>query len=187
MRVGLVGEAPNDTSAIGDLISKRFSDFTFFPMLNRINGSSLDSQKIKRFLRIEFEDKNPDVIIFIRDLDSILPNKEKLLERKKYFSESNSVVDNKGIFLLNIYEIEALILADINTFNNLFGTNINLNTDVMTIKEPKEFLKAFTNKYNESKNVEIFNQLEFNIVYDNCQYFNQFIKKFENLIKSSRV
>ncbi|MCF6308591.1 MAG: hypothetical protein L3J09_11660 [Flavobacteriaceae bacterium] len=107
MRIGLVGEAPNDTQSMKNLMEKNYdSGFEFFFMLDRINGSKLDSQKTKRFLRIEYKTKKPDLIIFIRDLDSVLPNELKLNGRKLYFTNSNRVVDKNGIYLLHIYEMK---------------------------------------------------------------------------------
>ncbi len=98
MRIGLVGEAPNDTESMKNLLIKRYpvEKFNFFSMLKIINGSNLDSQKTKRFLRIEFEQQKPDVVIFIRDLDASLKDRTKLYERKNYFTSSNSVVNKKG-------------------------------------------------------------------------------------------
>ncbi len=185
MRIGLVGEAPNDTDALENLLKNKFRspEFEYCSLLDRINGSLLDNQKTKRFLRIEYEDKKPDIVIFIRDLDSLLPNPTKLKERKFYFSSSNSVVDKKGIFLLNIFEIEALILADIETFNGLYETAIETVSDPMAIPEPKEFLKEFSNKYCESDNPDVFFQLDFDKM-SNCKYFTIFITKFEKAISS---
>lgn len=183
MKIGLVGEAPNDTLSIKNLLEKRYTDFEFVSMLQIINGSNLDSQKTKRFLRIEYQLQKPNIVIFIRDLDSILPNKSKLYERKNYFTNSNSVVDKKGIPLLHIYEIEALLLTDVDTFNNLYGTNLLEIQNVMLIEEPKEYLKKATNKYNESHNPDLFKLIDFNKTL-NCLYFEIFIKKFDKLIAS---
>lgn len=118
------------------------------------------------------------MVIFIRDLDALLVDKNKLDERKKYFSDFNSVVDKKGIYLLNVYEIEALILADINTFNSIYHTEIEIYENVMIIVEPKELLKKATKKFNESHNAEIFSKLDFEKVME-CQYFNEFINSLE--------
>lgn len=183
MKIGLVGEAPNDTQAIKNLLEKKYSNdkYNFVFMLQRYNGSQLDSQKTKRFLRIEYEHQKPDIVIFIRDLDSVLPNKSKLYERKNYFSESDRVVDKKGIPLLHIYEIEALIFSDIDTFNLQYGTNLQRIVNVMGISEPKEVLKKASKKYNESHNPEIFKLLNFDKVMD-CNYFERFIKNFEKQI-----
>jgi len=180
MKIGLVGEAPNDTHALKNLLIKRYHEdtFEFVFLLQRINGSNLDSQKTKRFLRLEFENQKPDLVIFIRDLDALLVDKDKLDERKKYFSDFNSVVDKTGIYLLNVFEIEALILADINTFNSIYHTEIEIFENVMIVVEPKELLKKATKKFNESHNVEIFSKLDFEKVME-CQYFNDFINSFE--------
>lgn len=182
MKIGLVGEAPNDIQSIKYLLQKKYSDLNFVFMLQRIHGSNLDSQKTKRFLRIEYETQKPDIVIFIRDLDSTLPNKGKLYERKFYFTSSNNVVNKKGIHLLHIYEIEALILADIDTFNNKFNVSVPKIANVMHVSEPKEFLKKQTTKYNESMNADIFKDLDFNTVLSNCEYFSRFIKNFEKLL-----
>lgn len=183
MKIGLVGEAPNDTQAIKNILHKKYSkeDVNFFFMLQRLNGSQLDSQKTKNFLRKEYQLQKPDLVIFIRDLDSILPNKPQKDKLKLYFTESNSVVDKKGIFLLHIYEIEALILSDISTFNSIYNTEIVINTDVMTIEEPKEFLKKHTRKYSESHNANIFEQLDFENLLK-CDYFKRFIDDLDKII-----
>lgn len=183
MRIGLVGEAPNDTESMKNLLIKRYpiEKFNFFSMLQIINGSSLDSQKTKRFLRIEFEQQKPDVVIFIRDLDASLKNREKLYERKNYFTSSNKVVNKKGIPLLHIQEIEALILTDVDIFNKKYGTSISEVENVMEIKEPKEFLKFASKKYNESHNSDIFKLLNFNKAL-NCLYFERFIKNLDKIL-----
>lgn len=180
MKIGLVGEAPNDTQSIKNLLSKKYTldKFEFVFMLQRTNGANLDSQKTKRFLRIEYEIQKPDIVIFIRDLDSILPNRKKLYERKDYFTGSNSVVDKKGIPLLHIYEIEALILTDVETFNNIYDSNLAEVEDVMLISEPKEYLKNGSKKYNESHNPQIFDLLDFEKTLT-CKYFDIFIKKLD--------
>lgn len=184
MRIGLVGEAPNDTESIKNLMEKKYtSGYDFFFMLDRINGSKLDSQKTKRFLRLEYETKNPDLIVFIRDLDSILPNVPQLNDRKLYFTNSNSVVDKKGVYLLHIYEIEALILADIEVFNQIYNSNILPVSDPMLIEEPKEYIRTREKKYNESHNPDIFKEIRFEKAME-CGYFSQFITNFEKQAKN---
>lgn len=182
MKIALVGEAPNDTLSIKYLLEKKYKNFNFFSMLKIINGSSLDSQKTKRLLRIEFQIEKPDLVIFIRDLDSTLPNKSKLYERKNYFSSSLRVVNKKGIPLLNIYEIEALILTDVENFNSIYGTDLKEISNVMEIPEPKEYLKNTTKKYSESQNSEIFKTIDFDKVLK-CVYFERFINNFEKKIR----
>lgn len=183
MKIGLLGEAPSDVICIQNLLSKRYNEFDYVPMLDRINGSQLDSNKTKRFLRVEYEFKKPNVVVFIRDLDALQTDKTQLKIRKKYFSDFNSVVDKKGVFLLNIYEIEALILADIQTFNYLFGVEIEKVDDPMLVEQPKEFLKERCKKYNESYNVEIFEKINFKSTL-NCKYFSDFIEAFDKIVKN---
>ena len=183
-KIGLVGEAPNDTESIKHLMEKKYnSGFEFIFMLDRLNGSKLDSQKTKRFLRIEYESKNPEIVIFIRDLDSVLPNKKMQTERKLYFSASNSVVDKKGIYLLHIYEIEALILSDIEIFNQIYNSKLSPVEDPMFIEEPKEYLREREQNYNESHNPEIFKSIRFEKALE-CRYFSEFISKFDKIVSA---
>lgn len=188
MKIGLVGEAPNDTQAIWNLLAKKYnsSEVEFCFLLNRIHGSQLDNQKTKRLLRLEYEDKRPNIVVFIRDLDSVLPNDDKLQERKEYFASSNSVVDKKGLYLLNIYEIEALILADNNTFNKIYGCTLPYFDDPMKVSEPKEELKKHTAKYNESDNPDIFKELNFDQAC-RCVYFKEFVKKLDKELNELKV
>ncbi len=184
--VALVGEAPNDTKSLKNLLQKKYHEIDFKVFLNNIRGSQLDEQKTKHLLRKEYQFEKPDIIIFIRDLDALENNVEQLEIRRKYFKESNSVVNDKGIYLLNIFEIEALLLADIDCFNKIYETNILKNADPMKIEQPKEFLKIATQKalkqFNESHNPEIFSLLNFEIVKTNCRYFNTFINNFDKEI-----
>lgn len=183
MKIGLIGEAPNDTNSMKYLLEKKYPqpDFDFVSMLDRIPGSNLDSQKTKRLLRIEYESKSPDIIIFIRDLDSLKSDKKQLSKRKQYFTDSNSVVNKKGLYLLHIYEIEALILADIETFNELYKCNILPIDDPMLIEEPKEYLRERAKQYNESDNPDIFKLIDFEKALG-CRYFDEFINKLETKI-----
>lgn len=185
MKIGLVGEAPNDTQSIQNLLEKRYSNNTheFVFMLQRYNGSQLDSNKTKKILEIECKTQKPDIIIFIRDLDSLITNKKQQAERKEYFKSSNKRVNNKGIFLLHIYEIEALILTDVDTFNLKYSCNIQTITNVMTIAEPKEYLKKVSKKYSESHNADIFKLINFEKTLD-CEYFRKFIENLDKLILS---
>ncbi len=183
MKIGLIGEAPNDTQSIKNLLEKKYSSekYIFVFMLNNINGDKLGWQKVKGLLRKEYQSQKPDFLIFIRDLDSILPNKIKRKEKKEYFTEFNSVVNKKGIFLLHIYEIEALILTDVALFNKEYGADLQEFEYVMKVSEPKEYLKKASKKYNESHNPEIFKLIDFEKTL-NCGYFKKFIKDFDKLI-----
>jgi hypothetical protein len=104
---------------------------------------------------------------------------------RQYFSYSNRIVNRTGIALLNIYELEALILADINTFNNYYDTEVAEFADPMVVPTPKEVLINATrgsNQFNESHNPDLFSLLNFDIVAGRCRYFSDFIRKFDRLI-----
>ena len=140
MKIGLVREAPNDTAAIKNLLSKQYPDkgFVFENMLDNITGSQLDNKYTETLLRLENQFKKPDLIIFIRDLDALWTDRAQRFKRKRYFVKNNNIVQRIGIPLLHVYEIEALIFADIETFNALYGTIIPVHENVSTIVEPKE-------------------------------------------------
>lgn len=186
MKVGLVGEAPADTQSIKNLLKKRYSSFDFIELLkNKITGSSLENQKTKTELRIECITERPDIVIFIRDLDGLLTKDFRLkrLQRQNYYKSFKGCTQvKKTVFLLNIWEIEALILADIEAFNKFYNCSIEYNENPMLVKEPKELLYSFHKKYSESHNGEIFEISDFDKVYKNCDYFKSFINKFERLL-----
>lgn len=181
MKIGLIGESPNDTASVANLLSKKYKEISFLTLLDNVRGGQLDDTKIKHFLRKEYEILKPNIIIFIRDLDGLKSDRHQLQIRKQYFTEFNSVVDKKGIYLLNIYEIEALILSDIDTFNKEYNTQIESIENVMEIVEPKEFLKKFAKGYLETHNAKIFQQLNFQQVLG-CAYFKEFILNFNELL-----
>lgn len=183
-KIGLIGEAPNDTYAIENLLKQvHKNDVEFVEMIKNIRGSSLDNQKTKHRLRKNYERIKPDFVIFIRDLDGLENEKYKLQKRKEYFTNFNTVINKKGIYLLNIFEIEAIILSDLETFNNYYNCDIEFNGDPMTQNEPKEFLIS-KSKYKESDCPDLFKELQFCKVLENCRYFsnfyNVFVKQIEN-------
>ncbi|MEM1119146.1 MAG: hypothetical protein AAGJ18_01775, partial [Bacteroidota bacterium] len=77
------------------------------------------------------------------------------------------------IFFLIIFEVESLILADITTFNKISKINYQLKTSPKFQVNPKELLKQITRKskkqYKESDTPEIFQQLNFQNIYQNYQ------------------
>ena len=186
MKIGLIGEAPADTQSVINLLKKKYPSFNYIELLkNKITGSSLDNQKTKTELRIECQFEKPDVIIFIRDLDGLLTKqyRDQRLKRQKYYREFKGCTHTKKtIFFLNIWEIEALILADINSFNIYYGCSVAFNKNPMHISEPKEFLYSLNRKYSETHNGKIMEKIDFDTVYNNCDYFKSFINKFDKLI-----
>ncbi|UOE48040.1 DUF4276 family protein [Mucilaginibacter sp. SMC90] len=182
-KIGLVGEAPHDTRCIEVVLSKIFPDFTYLTLLNNIHGSQLDQQQpTKRLLRIEYELKKPDLVVIIRDLDSLHSDRNKKKQRLEIFNAFKSIVDKKAIFLLNIYEIEALILADIEKFGSLYNCAVPEYDDPSGVIDPKGELKKISKRYNEVKNLELFHLLDIDKLIAKCSYFKDFLKKFEKAV-----
>lgn len=187
IKIGLVGEDPNDTSSIKNLFQKKYgSKVCFYPLAKRIKGYQLDNPKIKRSLQIEFNDKKCNFILYIRDLDGFKTEKSKIIKCLNWFKELDATINKNGILLLNIWELEGLILADIGTFNSLYNISCKFNGDPMVQKEPKEILMKLTRnskkKYRESHCPEIFEKLNFDTLEKRCTYFRDFIIEFNKKI-----
>ncbi|HRG89369.1 MAG TPA: DUF4276 family protein [Chitinophagales bacterium] len=190
IKIGLVGEDPNDTSAIKNLLEKKYKKrVQFIPLLKRINGYQLDNNKVKNSLSIEFEDKKCKFVLYVRDLDAYKSEASKVNAKKKWFTDLDKQGANgEGILLLNIWEIEAMILADIAAFNAIYKTKCKYPGDPMAQQEPKEYLKEQTRKssksYRESDTPDIFSKLDFDTVHKRCSYFKEFITEFDQKLTS---
>lgn len=188
MHVGLFGESPYDTNAVYNLLSKHYANRLKFVKLSTIKDATILKRtgKMLKLLEAEIED-NPNIsaIIFMRDLDSDDNDKKARKDRLDWFKELSKPLPRKTLLLLNVYELEALILADIETFNSLFKTSIQFKGDPMTQKDPKEFLEQKTRrskrKFTVSENPEIFKHLNFEQVRQKCRYFKEFIRDLESL------
>lgn len=186
--IALVGEDPNDTKAIKNLLSQKYSrDVKFYPIIRNKRGDQLNNATTIKALEIELQLRKYDYVIFIRDLDGFETEKSKLENRLKWFNKLNQVCNKKGLLLLNIYELEALILADIEIFNKEYKVSISNVGNVMSKKEPKEFLILKTNKskkkYAESHCPDLFKKLRVSQVAINCKYFKDFIHALDLIIK----
>ena len=186
MKVGLLGEAPNDTGAIISLLKKNYPNLIFFELLKNIKtGDELSNQKTKTMLRLECSSKKPDIVLFIRDLVGFKTKKyrQKYLDRQGYYNEFKGCTHvKKTAFLLNIWEIESLIFADLQGFNQFYKCNCTYFGDVMKIKEPKEELFKYYRRYSNSDNAKIFELMDFQTVYNNCLFFKEFIDEFDTII-----
>lgn len=182
MKIGLIGEDPNDTSSIEFLLSQKYKDLKFTPVLRDLTGSNLDVlDRVMRLLRIELLSKSFDFIIYIRDLDKMSYKADRI----NWFKSLNTVTNNTGIYLLNIHEIESLILADIECFNKHFKVNAQCKVDPTTIEKPKEELEKYTKEFKRSSNKELFKKLDIVKLREKCNYFDIFIKELELKIASS--
>ena len=209
VRVGLIGENPNDTSVVAKLLlQKLHGSVDFFPMLNDINGDNLDTDHALQMIGREYERLRPHLIIYIRDLDVLESDKEKIAKRKAVFKKRNDRVAKKAILLLIVVESEALVLADIDGFLQYLliqklrreptltqeqrETFIQGNKDLLAhISDPMResdpkgtLIDAFD--YNEGKMPSIADYLRLDIVAKNHRGFGQFLKKFNKRFESLR-
>lgn len=191
IRVGLLGESPNDTKAIEALLKPRYGEqVEFFTLLRNITGDMLEDAKTFRNLRKEYEFERPGLVIVIRDLDGLETKGAKWRQRQKYFRKVDSVVEQKSLPLLNIYEIEALICAHIAVFNAEYKCACVQPADVMVIPEPKEWLMAATDpgkpRYSEGNSPKLLAAVDYDIVMANCRYFAKFDAAFRKRLPVSR-
>lgn len=124
IKIGIIGEDPNDTISVKNILSKKYENINFIPLLKNITGGQLDSlNKVNRMLEIEYKTEKCKYLIVVRDLDAFENDIDKLKTKNDWFNKI--IIENK-LFLLCIYEIEALILADIETFNKIYNTKFNI-------------------------------------------------------------
>ena len=184
-RVGVISESKNDTSAIINLLSQRAKgQVQFKELLKNIVGHQLDNtNKSQRLLAAEWKSSNVSFVLYVRDLDASEGSRKAQTAKEKWFHALDQTTNGKGLFLLNVYELEALILADVATFNRLFAASINFKGDPMRTKDPKEYLQKKTKKlkrsYRESDAPEIFSALDITQLVKNCRYFKAFFAEWE--------
>ncbi len=186
----MLGESSYDKDAVYNLLSKHYADRFKFVKLSTIKDATILERtgKMQKLLEAEIEN-NPNIsaIIFIRDLDSDENDKTAREARLRWFEKLRKPLPRKTLLLLNVYKLEALILADIETFNRLFQTSIQFKGDPMAQKNPKEFLEHQTRrskrKFTVSENPEIFRHLNFEQVKQKCRYFKEFVQSLESLDK----
>lgn len=189
IKVGLIGEDPNDTSSIKNILAKKYADKVFFkPMLRRIRGHYLDNPKAIRSLETEAKIEKCKFIIYIRDLDGLPSQNDLIVKKHQWFDVLNNLTGKNNIFLLNIWELEALIFADIESFNKSYRTTIKPVGNPMLISDPKGKLKEATRKsrkpFEESHCPDVFKLLDLDVVSNNCSFFKDFLGEFDHKLKS---
>lgn len=188
MRIAVMGERWSDDDAIVFLLGKRFPTHEFFRLLsdNDFSGSELDNTTNNNRIRREFELEQPDLVILSRDLDTTEQGADytnKIKYRKAFFTKFRRIFNRRTLKLLHIYELEALILADIKSFNLWGDFNVKFDGNPMWQEETKEFLKTHTKgKFQESDNADLFKQLDYETLRQNCQYFSDFSIELESIL-----
>ncbi len=186
INIGLIGESPYDTTAIKHLLQQKYRDgFRYKILLRNITGDQLKTAKANRAAQDEITEHKPEIVIVIRDLDTHESNATEIAERYSWYNDIVKHNSGRSIFLLNIQELEALILADIKNTGDFYNLSMTYKGNVMAQTNPKEYLKSKTNKkYNVSHCPELFLKLDINTIAQNCRYFKIFIDEFESAIKN---
>ncbi len=107
---------------------------------------------------------------------------EKIKDRKLRFQRFKKTVNNAAIFMLNIYEIEALILADFDTFkqqNKNTAWHFDPKNAAETADPKSEFKKICGFEPNIST---VIPTLSIQKIVENHVHFNAFIKHFEKML-----
>ena len=190
IKIGLIGESPYDTKAIKHLMQQKYKEgFHYSILLKNITGNHLDTPKAMRAVVSEIMEQNPDIVVVIRDADALESRNNVIREKKEWYSALSKQMNKKSLLLLNIYELEALILADMDTFNNHYQSQINFTGNAMHIVDPKGFLSSRTpanKKYQPSHCPDLFKILKFETIRKKCLYFNEFINEFEYSLNDHR-
>jgi len=197
MKIGIISENYfYDSTAYKNLLSKytfkkgqRTLKVSFVPICKNVEGNNILTPKAVKTINAECQQKEINFVILAKDSDGLPSEEKKILELTNKIERIAKQTVPTIIPFLVIFEQEALILADIQTFNKIYSTKSTFSKNPKFQAEPKEFLKHLTNKskrkFKESDTPEIFQQLDFNKVYqkhkgDNS--FQSFIDELESVI-----
>lgn len=180
MRIGIISENfSHDSKAIKVLLEQHFKPtHTFIPILKKIEGTKVLNPKNAVLINAAAYKKRLNLIILAKDLDAP-PSDSKNIEiiQKKSNAIKKGVVINYLLFLI-IFELEALILADFPTFKKMYKVQGNYKQSPIHEIKPKGTLEKFTRnskkKYHERDVEEIFQNLNFQKVYQNHNGENSF-------------
>jgi Domain of unknown function (DUF4276) len=173
IKIGIVGEHPNnDAESLKHLlqkVAKKGVEFQIFQKNKR--GSQLDAASFAVDLRAEFRSEAPQYIILVRDLDGLLSQTDLVRNKDEWFRKANKAIDEKGVFFLAIYEMEALILSDVAVLKKIYGLTVKPVGNPMMKEDSKGHLKKLTEKsqkgkYDVNHALDIFRSLDFKTVYD---------------------
>lgn len=183
-RIGLVGESPNDTLSIKNLLSRNYRQYQFIQLGRNIRGCQLDSPPFFKIIVAEADTNKVDTVIAIRDLDTLESNKQQLKAKNEWAKKVKiSFAKLNNFFLLNITELESLILADIETFNRIYKTNIKYTKNSEFESNPKKVLRDKTRgnakEYCENDAPDIFKKIDIDKI-KKCKSFKKFLTEFES-------
>lgn len=189
-KIAVFGEHPrNDADAFTVLLKKKYNDKVIFKtILRNLSGDMLlNEEMLFGSLGIELLDEDYDYVLCIKDLDALISDTTALAKRDSWFNNVNNHIENKGVFFLAVYEMEALILSDIDAFNRLYALSFEFKDDPMLIEKPKEFLRELTNyRYKTSHCSEIFEVVDFEKIYQNhkgLRSFQEFVDSIDSILE----
>jgi hypothetical protein len=197
-KIGIIGEHPNnDSTAMIALLRKYLIENVSLEVIDLVNfrGSLMDSPKFNGILASELRGEDFDFLIVLRDLDfgkdKRVREKERIVKKDKWFTKVNKDIGEIGIFFLIIYELEALMLCDIEELNRFFQTKIVFESEPIKEKDPKGFLQketknASNGKYEEKDAEAIFKKLSFQKLYQNHTGKRSF-KTFADELKEKEI
>jgi hypothetical protein len=180
-KVGIIGEHPNnDAVAMIALLERyKYENVHFEPIdVKNFHGAAMLNHTFASVLASQLYDENFDHVIIMCDLDfkkdKHKREKDKIKDRDKWFVKVNKSIDGVGIFFLIIYELETLILCDLETLDKFFQTKVIFEGKPIEEKDPKSFLQAATKntnkgRYKEEDAIAIFKKIRLEKIYQNHQ------------------
>ena len=190
LKIGIISEHhSNDGEPIATLLQRYFPEKAKFEQLCRgYRGDRLDTEECFIDLEAQYLEFNPDLIVFVRDLD----NEQKREIRSDYFEKCTACdYIKQQIHLLFVYEIEALVLADLDVTTRFYYLKKSLKAVKSPVKEtnPKDFLKAAVleatgkkRKYTESDMRELAKLFDLELLKKNYPIWKDFIAKFDGIL-----
>jgi hypothetical protein len=194
--IGIIGEHPNnDSQALIALLDKFVCDDWELKVcdLKGLRGARLDNfRDFQALLQIEKLEESYERFIIIRDLDGLEKDKTKIKQKESWFKKVKQIINDESYFFLVIYELETLMLCDLDTINRFFGTNITLDKGPMKILSPKEAIlmrgteKSVKGKYDPSFSEAIFQKISFEKIYQNHTGERSF-QSFADQLKAQEI
>jgi hypothetical protein len=174
----------NDGEPIADLLTRYFPDkISIIQFCKRFKGDKLQTADFFLELEASCKAEKPDIVLIVRDLDS--DKKQKL--RNEYFEQCKAnITEIQSVFLLFVYEIEALALADLKTVETFYYLKKPIIFTKTPEKQtnPKDFLQKNTN-YSESDMRELVALFDLNQL-KNYTVWADFIENMQTQISNIR-
>jgi hypothetical protein len=182
-RIGIISENyQNDACAFKAFLTPQYKGKIEFVPLYKGQNSAPPINKVIRTMPGDILKYKLDAVLCMRDLDKEIER----IDKNHWYKAIQKGISIRSIFFLAVMELEALILADIEEFNAIYGVKGNYEKDPKLEEKPKELLKLRTEKakkqYHQNDCLKIFTELNFDIVYKNHKEedsFQAFIDQFE--------